>query len=73
MIMWLASYPKSGNTWVRTILSALEYTADGIYNPDNLSKIEKFPSKEFFYEFTDKFHDIHELKNFGFILNKKLI
>ena len=72
MIMWLASYPKSGNTWVRTILSALEYTVDGIYNPNNLSKIEKFPSKEFFHEFTDKFHDIHELKKFWIYSQQKI-
>lgn len=25
---WLASYPKSGNTWIRTLLSALESDAD---------------------------------------------
>ena len=54
MIIWLASYPKSGNTWVRTILTALEYTNDGIYNPENLYKITKFPNPEFFHEFTKK-------------------
>ena len=25
MILWLASYPKSGNTWVRTILAQIIY------------------------------------------------
>ena len=33
MIIWLASYPKSGNTWIRAVISALEYTSDGIYDP----------------------------------------
>ena len=26
MIIWLASYPKSGNTWVRAILSQILLT-----------------------------------------------
>lgn len=34
-LIWLASYPKSGNTWVRLFLSALLYDADNfdINNP----------------------------------------
>ena len=31
-IFWIASYPKSGNTWMRAILSALFYTKDGKFN-----------------------------------------
>ena len=29
MIFWLASYPKSGNTWLRTLISSYYYTKDG--------------------------------------------
>ena len=32
MIIWLASYPKSGNTWIRSIVSALLYTDNGIFD-----------------------------------------
>ena len=32
MIIWLASYPKSGNTWVRSFLSAYYYSSDGKFN-----------------------------------------
>ena len=39
MIIWLASYPKSGNTWVRSIVSALVYTDDGIFDFAKLSHI----------------------------------
>ena len=28
MIVWLASYPKSGNTWLRTILNQLLFSED---------------------------------------------
>ena len=38
MIIWLASYPKSGNTWLRSIVSALIYTKDGLFNFNVLIK-----------------------------------
>ena len=31
MIIWIASYPKSGNTWLRALISAYYYTKDGKY------------------------------------------
>ena len=31
MIIWIASYPNSGNTWVRSIISSLIYSDDGIF------------------------------------------
>ena len=47
MIIWLASYPKSGNTWVRTIINQI------IFNDiksktevfDKLTRIRRYPSK----------------------------
>ena len=30
MIIWVASYPKSGNTWVRSLISLLLFSKDGI-------------------------------------------
>ena len=39
MIVWLSSYPKSGNTWVRAIISSLVYSEDGIFNFNMLRKI----------------------------------
>ena len=32
MIIWLASYPKSGNTWVRAMVASLLYSDDGNFN-----------------------------------------
>ena len=29
MIVWLASYPKSGNTWVRAFLNAYLHSSEG--------------------------------------------
>ena len=30
--MWIASYPKSGNTWLRALVAAYYYLKDGIFN-----------------------------------------
>tara|TARA_Y100000996_G_scaffold371123_1_gene319191 strand:+ start:1328 stop:2185 length:858 start_codon:yes stop_codon:yes gene_type:complete len=43
MILWLASYPKSGNTMLRSLLSAYFYTKDGNFNFEVLKKINQFP------------------------------
>ena len=48
MIIWLASYPKSGNTWVRAFLSSILYSEKGINDFSTLHKIEQFPKKEHF-------------------------
>jgi len=48
MIIWLASYPKSGNTWIRSFLSSYYYTKDGSFNFDLLKNINQYPNKEFF-------------------------
>ncbi len=48
MIIWLASYPKSGNTWVRSFISAYYYSEDGKFDFNLLSKIKQFPSNDFF-------------------------
>ena len=53
MITWIASYPKSGNTWVRSLISTYLYGEDGIFNFDLLKRIEQFPNKrnlEFFFK-----------------------
>ena len=56
MIIWLASYPKSGNTWLRALLSSYLYS-DGKFNFDLLDKIEAFPNEKFFKNYPDKFQN----------------
>ena len=48
MIVWIASYPKSGNTWVRSFLTAYYYCKDGVFDINNLIKIQDYPNKQFF-------------------------
>jgi hypothetical protein len=43
MILWLASYPKSGNTYLRSLLAAYFFTKDGKFDFDKLKFIKFFP------------------------------
>ena len=49
MITWIASYPKSGNTWVRSFLSNYLSNNDD-FNFKQLKKINKFPRDSLFKE-----------------------
>ena len=59
MIIWIASYPKSGNTWVRSFLSAYYFSKDGVFDIKNLTRIEDYPNKQFFSQ-TVKEGEIHK-------------
>ena len=43
MIIWIASYPKSGNTWIRAMLSAYFYANDVNFFFELLDNIKEFP------------------------------
>ena len=43
MIIWLASYPKSGNTWVRAFIASYIYSNND-FKFEDLANIETFPS-----------------------------
>ena len=64
MIVWLASFPKSGNTWVRAMISSLIYSDNGVFNFEIIKKIQQFPNKKHFEKFTDKYQNVQELKKF---------
>ena len=73
MIIWLASYPKSGNTWVRSFLSAYYFSKNGIFNSDLLNNIKQYPSSDFFNQKIDKPNEIqkHWSESQENILSKK--
>ena len=64
MIIWVASYPKSGNTWVRSIISSLIYTKDGIFDFPSIKKIDQYPQRRFLEYFTQDYNNIHEIKKY---------
>ena len=43
-IIWVSSYPKSGNTWLRSILTSLFYSENGKFNFELLKYIKHFDS-----------------------------
>ena len=48
MFVWLASYPKSGNTLVRSLLGAYFFSKNGVYNFDLIKNIKQFPNTDLF-------------------------
>ena len=65
MIIWLASYPKSGNTLLRSILVSYFYSNDGVLKFEDLIKINQFPLSEQFMSLgIDIENDREVFKNF---------
>ena len=71
MIIWLASYPKSGNTLVRSLLSAYFFSKDGDYNFDLIKNIQQFPDINLFKKFGININNENEIiKNYISIQDK---
>ncbi len=71
MIIWLASYPKSGNTLLRSMLSAYFFTEDGKFNFDTIKKINQFPDLKLFENYGVNISDqIEIVKNYINVQNK---
>ena len=68
MIVWLASYPKSGNTWVRAFLNAYLHSPEGKFDFSLLDAIGEFPQHDILNKFMAA-KDFHNLNNIseGFI------
>ena len=70
MIIWLASYPKSGNTWVRSFISSLLYSKDGTNDFSKLENIKQFPVRSQFQNFIDDLQDIKQVyQNWSIVQN----
>ena len=70
MIIWLASYPKSGNTWVRSFISSLLYSNDGTNDFSKLENIKQFPARSQFQNFIDDLQDIKQVyQNWSIVQN----
>jgi hypothetical protein len=55
MIIWIASYPKSGNTWIRALLTVYFYSADDFFKYELIKNIPQFPTRQYIQEFTKDF------------------
>ena len=70
MIIWIASYPKSGNTWVRSLLSSYYFSNDGNFHFNLLKNIDQYPQQKFFDR---KINKPGEISNFWEDSQKKII
>ena len=65
MICWLASYPKSGNTYLRALLASYFFTQDGSFNFEILKNIKYFPHVNLFKNHNINIEDENEvIKNY---------
>ena len=65
MIIWLASYPKSGNTFLRSLLTSYLLTEDGKFDEKKLKEINQFPNLSLFKNIgIDTSDDLEIVKNY---------
>ena len=72
MIIWLASYPKSGNTWLRSLLSSYYFSEKGDFNFDLLKKIYGFPAKSFFTEYKNELNNVDDSAQYWISAQNKI-
>ena len=60
MIIWLASYPKSGSTWVRSFLTCLLFSQDNDLNINDI-KIRAFPTKKDYENINENSENINQI------------
>ena len=72
MILWIASYPKSGNTWLRSLLSAYYSSEDGVFNQAILKNIGQFPEKRHFASFDYNSKDVTDTTRFWIKAQEKI-
>ena len=75
MFIWLASYPKSGNTLVRSLLASYFFTRDGICNFEIIKNILQFPEVKLFIKnginYKDEMETIRNYIKVQETINKK--
>ena len=72
MIIWLASYPKSGNTWVRSFLTSLLYNKNNEADLKSLAHIQQYPLRSHFANLVSDIDNLSELSS-NWILSQKII
>ena len=72
MIFWIASYPKSGNTWLRALISAYYYSKDGVFNQNILKNIGQFPEKKYLRGFDHNKKEVGDAARFWIKAQEKI-
>ena len=61
MIIWLASYPKSGNTWLRAFITSLLSENKSENSLQNMTGIRAYPLTDDFKNLLDDFNDFKKI------------
>lgn len=61
MIIWLASYPKSGNTWLRAFVASLLYGGNKKEALENIKNIRSYPLTSNFENLVTDFKDFKRI------------
>ena len=72
MIIWLASYPKSGNTWVRSFLNSLLFNKNNEADLSEISKIDQYPKRSHFVNLVDEIDNLEKLSS-SWIESQKIL
>ena len=71
MIIWLASYPKSGNTWLRFYILSLLVGKKTNINLGHLKAILAYPHSTHFEGLISDFFDLEEIAKNWIVSQKK--
>ena len=63
MIIWLASYPKSGNTWIRSFLASLLFNKNNKADLNGIFNIPQYPLRIHFKNLVNNIDDIKEISS----------
>jgi len=67
--IFISSYPKSGNTWIRILISSLLNKNDGVFDFADLNIIRLFSKHTHFSSFKDIKYDSNNNLDFSFVAN----
>ena len=70
MIIWLASYPKSGNTWIRLFLDSLFESSDKFNINNNI--IKQFPLRSNFENLSNDINNQDEFARYCIKAQQKI-
>lgn len=72
MIIWIASYPKSGNTWIRSFIYSLIYSKDLKPDLKKINIIDQYPVRKYFKDYTTDFNNFKLVSKYWDISQSQL-
>ena len=73
MILWLASYPKSGNTLLRSLLCSYYFTKNGNFEFSLLNNISQFPTEKKFSKYKENIKHPSDVAKYWLLEQEKIL